>query len=130
MAKLNEKGHEVLDDTPVAIPVRFQRPENLTDQIRRVIRQEMSRVADFAGMETFEEADDFNVPDDEYDPRSPHELSLDQELEGYGGNEDGAAGRTGPDKQEPGGSGGSIPEDREAGEKPPEKEGGGAREVS
>lgn len=36
-----------------------------------------------AGWETFEEADDFDV-DDEYNPMSPHEMSIDQEMEGYG----------------------------------------------
>lgn len=82
MGKLNDKGEEVLDNTPVAIPVRFQRVDSLTEQIRRVIREEASRRAEAAGFETFEEADDFYIEDD-YDPRSPHELSLEQELEGW-----------------------------------------------
>lgn len=87
MAKLDDRGREILDDTPVAIPVKFKRPETLAEQIRRVIREEASRAAQHAGYETFEEADDFDVEDDDYNPRSPHELSLDQELEGYARNE-------------------------------------------
>lgn len=83
MAKLDENGHEILDDTPVSIPVKFLRAETLTDQVRAVIRNEASRAASVAGYETFEEADDFFI-EDEYDPRSPHEMTIDQELEGYG----------------------------------------------
>lgn len=38
----------------------------------------MSRLAEEAHMETFEEADDFEVGDD-YDPQSPYELDEDQQ---------------------------------------------------
>lgn len=80
MAKLNEKGHEVLDPTPVAVPVHFKRPPTLQEQIRSMVRsEELRRAASSQGMETFEEADDFAVGDD-YDPRSPHELVFDPEL--------------------------------------------------
>lgn len=89
MAKLDENGHEILDDTPVAIPARLSRAETLTEQVRRLIREEASRAAQAAGFETFEEADDFEIEDD-YDPRSPHELTLEQELEGYGDTADGS----------------------------------------
>lgn len=68
---------EELDDTPVAMPLRFQRVENLTDQIRRTIREEFSRQAQIEGHESFLEADDFDVGDD-YDPRSDYELDDDQ----------------------------------------------------
>lgn len=88
MAKLDDRGREILDDTPVAIPLRFKRPETLTEQIRRIIRDEASRAAAHAGYETFAEADDFEVEDDDYNPRSPHELSIEQELEGYGARDE------------------------------------------
>lgn len=79
--KRHVKGREVLDDTPVAIPVRFRRTDNLTERVKEIIRTQASIAAQSAGFETFEEADDFYVGDD-YDPRSPHELSQEQELNG------------------------------------------------
>lgn len=83
MAKAKRtRSYEKLDTTPVAIPMKFKRPETLAEQVRNVLRGEMSRYAENQGFETFEEADDFDV-DDEYNPRSPHEMEIDQELEGY-----------------------------------------------
>lgn len=75
---LNERGHEILDDTPVAIPMRFTRPPTQLDEMRRLLRLASQEASDH-GMETFEEADDFDIGDD-YDPQSPWELSVDQEL--------------------------------------------------
>lgn len=78
MAKLNERGHEELDPTPVARAIAFNAPPTLADQIKRLVQYELSRQAASEGQETFEEADDFDVGDD-YDPRSPWELQADQE---------------------------------------------------
>lgn len=72
MAILNEHGAEVLDDTPVAVPLRLHQP-TMYDYVRKMIREQMSREAADNGEETFEEADDFMVGDD-YDPQSPYEL--------------------------------------------------------
>lgn len=80
MAVLDDRGHEVLDATPVAMPVGWSRPPSLQDQVRRFVRQELSRQAAEAGMETFEEADDFDVGDD-FEPSSPWELTFDQEMQ-------------------------------------------------
>lgn len=77
MAELNERGHEILDSTPCAVPVQF-RPRSYIDQVREMIKREISQAAQVQGAETFEEADDFNVGDD-FDPRSPWELTADQE---------------------------------------------------
>lgn len=74
----NAEGKEVLDTTPVARNIPWSRPLTIQEQIQRYIRMEMSRDASEHGNETFEEADDFDVGDD-YDPRSPWELSADQE---------------------------------------------------
>jgi len=76
---LNENGHEILDDTPISLPLRFNRPPSKLDDLRAMLKI-VSREAEHAGQETFEEADDFDVGDD-YDPRSPWELSVDQELQ-------------------------------------------------
>ena len=75
-AILNEHGHELLDDTPVAVPVELKRPPSTLDEIRRALAL-VSREAAQQGLETFEEADDFDV-EDEHDFESPWELSPDQ----------------------------------------------------
>lgn len=71
--KLDDNGCEVLDDTPVAMPVRFGRAENLSETVRRLVAGELSGYAASQGFESFDEADDFEVGDD-YDPRSRYEL--------------------------------------------------------
>lgn len=66
--------HEELDPTPVSIPLRFQRAHNLNEVVRQMVRsEELRRLADMAGHETFDEADDFNIDDEEMDPSSPYE---------------------------------------------------------
>lgn len=82
MATLDEKGHEILDDTPVAIPVKFMRAQTLTDQVRALISVHASQRAADDGFETFEEANDFDIPD-EYDPASIHEEVVAMELEEF-----------------------------------------------
>lgn len=72
MAHLNEKGQEVLDNTPISIPVPFNRPEPLHLRIRRMILLAQREAGE--GYETEEEANDFDVPDDPNpDPTSPWE---------------------------------------------------------
>lgn len=72
MAQLDENGFEILDDTPVAIPVRLTQP-TMYEYVRKMIREQMSREAELHGQETFEESDDFDVGDD-YNPQSPYEI--------------------------------------------------------
>lgn len=81
--RISPTAVEKLDDTPVAVPLKFKAVETSTERMRRIIREEMSRAAEDQGHETFEEADDFDVGDD-YDPRSPYEMTFEQELNGYG----------------------------------------------
>lgn len=69
--------NEVPDPTPMAIPIGFKRPETLAEQVRRLVRSEqLSSYARSQGMESFEEAEDFDV-DDDFDPRTPYELEFD-----------------------------------------------------
>jgi len=69
--------HEVLDYTPVAIPLRFSGESRFNETIRQIIRsEELAKLAEEHGDETFEEANDFNVGDD-YDPTSPYEENYD-----------------------------------------------------
>lgn len=80
MGKLDKQGREILDLTPVSIPVAYTRPLSLQEQIKRMVRsEEFMRQADAAGVETFDEADDFDVGDD-FDPSSPYELEFDPDL--------------------------------------------------
>lgn len=73
MAKHDEYGREIPDPTPVSVPAGWSRPLPLAEQIRRMVRQEMSQHAQAQGMESFEEADDFDV-DEDSDPLSPYEI--------------------------------------------------------
>lgn len=71
--KIPRLGPEKLDPTPVAIPLRFTRQSSLNDVVRNMVRsEELRRLVEEAGEETFEEADDFDIGDD-YDPQSPYE---------------------------------------------------------
>lgn len=73
-AMLDEQGREVPDPVPMAPPVGYQKPFDMFEHIRTLVRSEHLRLAAMEnGEETFEEADDFEVGDD-YDPTSPHEL--------------------------------------------------------
>lgn len=76
MKTFDEYGREIPDPRPVEIPDNYKRPPTLREQIQQAIRQEFSRVAAQHGAETFEEADDFDIEDDE--PRSQWELDDDQ----------------------------------------------------
>lgn len=72
-SRLDDDGAEVLDPTPVAMPVKFKRSRSLIEDVQALVQGELSRLADAHGFESFDEADDFDVGED-YDPRSPHEL--------------------------------------------------------
>lgn len=63
MATLDEFGREVLDQTPVSIPFRVERPEPIHLRLRRLA---MEAAASIQGPdeETLEDANDFNIPDD------------------------------------------------------------------
>lgn len=71
------KRKEVLDTTPVAIPAKFTRQSSYNETIRNIIRSEqLNRELDAAGLETFEEANDFEIGDD-FEPKSIYEESFD-----------------------------------------------------
>lgn len=73
----NERGEEILDPTPVSIPLNFKRPVPLNERIKQMVRDEASLLARENGYETFDEADDFDTDDDLPDPRSPWEENFD-----------------------------------------------------
>lgn len=69
------EGHEILSQKPIEIPLGFERPLTLQEEIRIMIQSEASRAAEAAGFETFEESDDFEVDDEDDDQlSSPYEI--------------------------------------------------------
>lgn len=75
MAYIDSEGREVLDPRPLEIPIGFERPLTLEQQIQRLMRVEYNKLAQFQsmeGVETPEEADDFDV-DDDFDISTPYE---------------------------------------------------------
>lgn len=76
-SELNAAGAEVLDDTPIEPPIGYNPQVPLHLQIREMVRSaRLAEEAAAAGMETFEEADDFDV-DDDFDPSTPWENDFD-----------------------------------------------------
>lgn len=75
---LDARGWERPDATPVQRALKWNRPGSTLDEIRAALGL-IHREALQQGVETFEEADDFDVGDD-YDPTSPWEIRPDQEL--------------------------------------------------
>lgn len=63
------------------VPLRFRRPLTLQEEIKRYVREEASQAAERAGLESWEESQDFEVDDDE--PLTPHEMLDMQEEELY-----------------------------------------------
>lgn len=70
--------YQPADPTPMAIPIGAKRPERLQDQIARLVRNhDIQRTLAAAGMETFQDADDFDIEDDPIDPTTPYESDFD-----------------------------------------------------
>lgn len=77
MTKYNEKGEELMDDKPAAIPIGFRHPPSLDERIRAMVRSsQMAAYAESQGKESFEDADDFDVGDD-LDLSTPYERDHD-----------------------------------------------------
>lgn len=60
-------GREIPDQTPIEIPTHLRRPLTLQEEIKRFIRIEASLAAQNDGLESFEEADDFEIDEMEAD---------------------------------------------------------------
>lgn len=70
--KPSKSRFETIDDTPANVPVNFRRPPTLHEQIQQILHSSQIR-AEFnaKGIETFEEANDFDIPGE--DMSSPYE---------------------------------------------------------
>lgn len=67
-----------VDGTPIAPPIGYVPHVPLHLQIREMVRSEALRqAAESSDLETFEEADDFDIDDDPVDPKSPYENDFD-----------------------------------------------------
>lgn len=75
----DEFGREIPDDRPMVLPSGFRRPETLAEQVQRLVRSHVSRMAADRGDETFEEAEDFDVGED-VEPSTPYETFFDPVL--------------------------------------------------
>lgn len=75
MSSKHEHGREIMDPVPYAATV--DTPEETTDdRIRQLLYSEkMQTLAEARGMETAEEAEDFDIPDDIDDPTTPYEVA-------------------------------------------------------
>lgn len=62
--RLFGRGDKV-DARPLAIPAGMMLPETAEQKMQRMIRTELSRQAVEAGFESFEDSNDFDVPDDD-----------------------------------------------------------------
>lgn len=63
-AILDEDGNELCNPVPLEVPEGFRRPPTLEEQINRVIRVRLSRVAEEQAIETFDEANDLDIVDE------------------------------------------------------------------
>lgn len=97
--RLTGDGREILGGTPIAPPVGYVKSESLVERMRAMIRsEELAKAARESGFDTFEEADDFDVEDEEFpmseyefeetfDPKFEAPLSTPQPSEAKGGGE-------------------------------------------
>lgn len=74
LSTYNDAGQEICDPDPLSIPVKFRRPMSVAEEVAKLMRNpEFRRRLDDLGLESFDEADDFNIPDDPIDPLTPYE---------------------------------------------------------
>jgi hypothetical protein len=79
-------GAEKPSSKPMQIPIGFKKPTNMKAKIHEMIKNErLMYELDNAGLETFEDSEDFDIGDD-YDPTSPYEHDFDQGIEYPGDN--------------------------------------------
>lgn len=92
-----ENGRETLDQTPVAYPIKFQRPTPIHIRIRNMILAQMEESRSYTEYDTAEEADNFDLGDDDM-PDSPYTLEDDfDHIYDEKWSKGGAGGKT-PDK--------------------------------
>lgn len=70
-----EEGYEILDPTPVALPIGYVKQPSLREQIAHAVRTQKLLDDSDVLEETEDDADDFDIMDDDGTlPPSPHEI--------------------------------------------------------
>ena len=79
--QIDNAGREWNDGTPMEPPLGYKRQPTMVEIVREQIRSHhLAMLAMENDLETFEEADDFDVGDD-YDPRTAYENDFDPSVE-------------------------------------------------
>lgn len=75
---LTETGGEIPDPVPMDPPIGYRAQPSMFEVIRKMIKDEkLKQALEEEGLETPEDADDFDVGDDPPDPSSPYEHNFD-----------------------------------------------------
>lgn len=74
---LNIRGHEVPDPTIVEPPLGYVHQPDLMTQMRMMVQSQLSAIAAESELETFADAEDFEIDDDPIDYTSPWEQFFD-----------------------------------------------------
>lgn len=61
---LDERGFELPNPVPIQKSLKIKRPPTLQEQIRRIIKTDLSNQAMSQGFETFDQANDFDIDED------------------------------------------------------------------
>lgn len=94
---LNIRGHEVPDPTIVEPPLGYVHQPDLMTQMRLMVQREISAAAAAHELETFADAEDFDIDEDPVDYASPWEQFFDPDPLAPAGPE----GQTHPMRQDP-----------------------------
>lgn len=82
-SSFNERGEELPNSTPMALPVGFRRVQSLGERMKYLLRsQQLADAAEAAGAETFDEADDFSCEEQDPLDGTPYEDNFDPEFPG------------------------------------------------
>lgn len=75
---IDELGREHPDPVPTEVPLHMKAAPQLDQLIKNFVRRELSAIADSQQYETFEEADDFDLAEDDFDDQqTPYEAVFD-----------------------------------------------------
>lgn len=75
---IHVNGKEYCNPIPTHIPVEGERPLTLKEQVQRLFKNELSAMAESQEYETFEESQDFEIPDEFEIPLSKYQKMLEE----------------------------------------------------
>lgn len=78
--KFNKDGRELPDGKPLELPSGMKKPESLKDLVARMVRQHNLVRVDSEGEETFDEANDFDIDEDDSAELFPTHHELHEEV--------------------------------------------------